>query len=110
VLIIICKYLVQVTLDKYSISYQRGVAAHPLQGGSRMKRDAYEDLVVEISKQLAEKILLEEGDLTAKAKPIDCRPALSRYGCWRSWGWPSRKNLIDQHSLDRIGLESSTYL
>jgi hypothetical protein len=36
-----------------------------------MKKDAYEDLVVEISKQLAEKILLEEGDLTARARTID---------------------------------------
>lgn len=36
-----------------------------------MKKDAYEDLIVEISKQLAEKILLEEGDLTARARTID---------------------------------------
>ena len=36
-----------------------------------MKKDAYEDLVVEISKQLAEKILMEEGDLTRRVKTID---------------------------------------
>jgi hypothetical protein len=36
-----------------------------------MKKDAYADLVVEISKQLAEKILLEEGDLSARVKTID---------------------------------------
>ena len=36
-----------------------------------MKKDAYADLVAEISKQLAEKILLEEGDLSARVKTID---------------------------------------
>jgi hypothetical protein len=36
-----------------------------------MKKDAYEDLVAEISKQLAEKILMEEGDLTRRVKTID---------------------------------------
>ena len=36
-----------------------------------MKKDAYEDLIGEISKQLAEKILLEEGDLASRAKTID---------------------------------------
>ena len=36
-----------------------------------MKKDAYEDLVAEMSKQLAEKILTEEGDLTSRVKTID---------------------------------------
>lgn len=36
-----------------------------------MKKDAYEDLVKEISKQLSEKILQEEGDLTGRIKTID---------------------------------------
>ena len=36
-----------------------------------MKKDAYEDLIAEISKQLAEKILMEEGDLTRRVKTID---------------------------------------
>ena len=36
-----------------------------------MKKDAYEDLVAEISKKLAEKILEEEGDLSARATTID---------------------------------------
>ena len=36
-----------------------------------MKKDAYEELVAEISKQLAEKILVEEGDLTTRVKTID---------------------------------------
>lgn len=36
-----------------------------------MKKDAYEDLIEEISKQLAEKVLLEEGDLTGRVKTID---------------------------------------
>ena len=36
-----------------------------------MKKDAYEDLVAEMSKQLAEKILMEEGDLTSRVKTID---------------------------------------
>jgi len=36
-----------------------------------MKKDAYEDLVAEISNQLAEKILMEEGDLTRRVKTID---------------------------------------
>lgn len=36
-----------------------------------MKKDAYEDLVKEISKKLSEKILLEEGDLTGRIKTID---------------------------------------
>ena len=36
-----------------------------------MKKDAYEDLVAEISTKLAEKILQEEGDLTARARTID---------------------------------------
>ena len=36
-----------------------------------MKKDAYEDLVEEISKKLADKILQEEGDLTQRVKTID---------------------------------------
>lgn len=36
-----------------------------------MKKDAYEDLVKEISKKLSEKILKEEGDLTGRIKTID---------------------------------------
>ena len=36
-----------------------------------MKKDAYEDLVAKISKKLAEKILEEEGDLSARATTID---------------------------------------
>ena len=36
-----------------------------------MKKDAYEDLIAEMSKQLAEKILMEEGDLTRRVKTID---------------------------------------
>ena len=36
-----------------------------------MKKDAYEDLVKEISKKLSEKILQEEGDLTRRIKTID---------------------------------------
>jgi hypothetical protein len=36
-----------------------------------MKKDAYEDLITEISKKLSEKILQEEGDLTARVKTID---------------------------------------
>jgi hypothetical protein len=36
-----------------------------------MKKDASEDLIGEVSKQLAEKIFLEEGDLAIRAKTID---------------------------------------
>ena len=36
-----------------------------------MKKDAYEDLIDEISKRLAEKILFEEGDLADRVKTID---------------------------------------
>lgn len=36
-----------------------------------MKKAAYEDLVIEISKKLSEKILQEEGDLTGRIKTID---------------------------------------
>jgi hypothetical protein len=36
-----------------------------------MNKDDYEDLIAEISKQLAEKILMEEGDLTRRVKTID---------------------------------------
>lgn len=36
-----------------------------------MKKDAYEDLVAEISTKLAEKILQEEGDISARARTID---------------------------------------
>jgi hypothetical protein len=36
-----------------------------------MRKEAYEDLVKEISKKLAEKILQEEGDLTGRIKTID---------------------------------------
>ena len=36
-----------------------------------MKKAAYEDLIAEISKQLAEKICMEEGDLTPRVKTID---------------------------------------
>ena len=41
-----------------------------------MKKKAYEGLVAVMSKQLAEKILLEEGDLTARAKTIDADIAM----------------------------------
>jgi hypothetical protein len=41
-----------------------------------MKKEAYEGLVAEMSKQLAEKILLEEGDLTARAQTIDADIAM----------------------------------
>ena len=41
-----------------------------------MKKEAYERLIAEMSKQLAEKILLEEGDLTARAKTIDADIAM----------------------------------
>lgn len=41
-----------------------------------MKKDAYEDLVKEISKKLSEKILQEEGDLTGRIKTIDADIAL----------------------------------
>lgn len=41
-----------------------------------MKKEAYEGLVAEMSKQLAEKILLEEGDLTARATTIDADIAM----------------------------------
>jgi hypothetical protein len=36
-----------------------------------MKKDAYEELVKEISNKLSEKILQEEGDLTGRMKTID---------------------------------------
>lgn len=36
-----------------------------------MKKDAYEELVKEISSKLSEKILQEEGDLTGRMKTID---------------------------------------
>ena len=41
-----------------------------------MKKDAYEDLVREISKKLSEKILQEEGDLTGRVKTIDADIAI----------------------------------
>jgi hypothetical protein len=41
-----------------------------------MKKDAYEDLVTEISKMLSEKILQEEGDLTGRVKTIDADIAM----------------------------------
>jgi len=41
-----------------------------------MKKDAYEDLVTEISKKLSEKILQEEGDLTGRVKTIDADIAM----------------------------------
>jgi hypothetical protein len=36
-----------------------------------MKKDAYKALVEEMSKQLADKILLEDDDLSKRAKTID---------------------------------------
>jgi hypothetical protein len=36
-----------------------------------MKKEAYEALVEEMSKQLAEKILSEEGDISKRARTID---------------------------------------
>lgn len=36
-----------------------------------MKKEAYKALVEEMSKQLADKILLEEGDVSKRAKTID---------------------------------------
>jgi hypothetical protein len=41
-----------------------------------MKKDAYEDLVKEISKKLSEKILQEEGDLSGRVKTIDADIAI----------------------------------
>jgi hypothetical protein len=41
-----------------------------------MKKDAYEDLVKEISRKLSEKILQEEGDLTGRIKTIDADIAM----------------------------------
>jgi hypothetical protein len=41
-----------------------------------MKKDAYEDLITEISKKLSEKILQEEGDLTGRVKTIDADIAI----------------------------------
>jgi len=36
-----------------------------------MKKDAYENLITEFSEKLADKILLEEGDLPSRARTID---------------------------------------
>jgi hypothetical protein len=41
-----------------------------------MKKDAYEDLITEISKKLSEKILQEEGDLSGRVKTIDADIAI----------------------------------
>ena len=41
-----------------------------------MKKDAYEDLITEISKKLSEKILQEKGDLTGRVKTIDADIAI----------------------------------
>ncbi len=41
-----------------------------------MKKESYEELVAEISKELAGKILKEEGDLTRRAKTIDADIAM----------------------------------
>lgn len=40
-------------------------------GNLSIKKDSYKALVEEMSKQLADKILLEEGDVSKRAKTID---------------------------------------
>ena len=57
-----------------------------------MKKDAYEDLVKEISKKLSEKILQEEGDLTGRITTIDADIA----GIVREVGLRTSKLVIEK--------------
>lgn len=63
-----------------------------------MKKDAYEDLVKEISKKLSEKILQEEGDLTGRMKTIDADIA----DIVREVGLQTSKLVIEKTRDDKV--------
>ena len=63
-----------------------------------MKKDAYEDLVKEISKKLSEKILQEDGDLTRRIKTIDADIAL----IVREVGLRTSKLVIEKTRDDKV--------
>jgi len=63
-----------------------------------MKKDAYEDLVKEISKKLSEKILQEEGDLTGRIKTIDADIAM----IVREVGLRTSKLVIEQTRDEKV--------
>jgi hypothetical protein len=64
-----------------------------------MKKDGYEELVAEISKQLAEKILVEEGDLTTRVKTIDGDIAV----LLRDVGLRTSKLVLQKTCDERVG-------
>ncbi len=63
-----------------------------------MKKDAYEDLVKEISKKLSEKILQEEGDLSGRLKTIDADIA----GIVREVGLRTSKLVIEKTCDEKV--------
>jgi hypothetical protein len=63
-----------------------------------MKKNAYEELVKEISKKLSEKILQEEGDLTARMKTIDADIA----DIVREVGLQTSKLVIEKTRDDKV--------
>ena len=64
-----------------------------------MKKDAYEDLVKEISMKLSEKILQEEGDLTGRIKTIDADIAV----IVREVGLRTSKLVIEKTRDEKVG-------
>ena len=67
-----------------------------------MKKDAYEDLVKEISKKLSEKILQEEGDLTGRIKTIDADIAV----IVREVGLRTSKLVIEKTRDEKVAKKS----
>lgn len=63
-----------------------------------MKKDSYEGLITEISKMLAEKILLEEGDLTGRVKTIDADIA----GVVREVGLRTSKLVLEKTRDEKV--------
>ena len=63
-----------------------------------MTKNAYEELVKEISKKLSEKILQEEGDLTARMKTIDADIA----DIVREVGLQTSKLVIEKTRDDKV--------
>ena len=69
-----------------------------------MKKDAYEDLVKEISKKLSEKILQEEGDLTGRIKTIDADIAV----VVREVGLRTSKLVIEKTRDEKVAKKKPT--
>jgi hypothetical protein len=69
-----------------------------------MKKDAYVGFVAEVSKQLAKKILQEEGDLSARARTIDGDIA----GLVREIGLQTSKLVLQETCEEKVAKKKPT--